>query len=194
MAWPKHRTGLAWRGPQPARPAHRRDPACIQRAHGVACFARGAFRVRTVARLVTAHRRLIGGNVLQGEGSLYMASSSLAWSEVQGMDGPHRRPHGAKHAATVNMAHSVARAEAVGGWTVGGKVKTGIIHGPWRTCLTQLRAPAHSEEGGQWRCGAHRCGRWRRSSTTGKVLLRRLREDPQGRVLLCDLQHGKEGW
>jgi hypothetical protein len=51
-----------------------------------------------VAWLTVAHRRLIGDNELQGEGSHYRASPGTVWSEVQGMDVPRRRPHDAQGA------------------------------------------------------------------------------------------------
>jgi hypothetical protein len=66
------------------------DPACAQRVHDAARFAQGALIACAVARLATAHRRLIDGNVLQGEGPHYRAPPGLAWSEAQGMDGPRR--------------------------------------------------------------------------------------------------------
>jgi hypothetical protein len=144
----------------------------------------GMLRARAVAQLVMAHRRLIGGNMLQGECPHYRAPLGLAWSKAQGMDGPRRRPHDAQR----------AREEAAGGWMVGGKVNMGVVHGQRHMLLTHLRGPACSEEDGRLRCEAHRHGQRRRSSTTGKVLLRRLGEDPQGKVVLCDLQHGREGW
>jgi hypothetical protein len=77
---------------------------------------------------------------------------------------------------------------------VGGKVNTGIVHGPQHTRLTRWRALAHSEEGGRPRCKAHWHGRQRRNSMTRMVLLQRLEEDPWGKVVLCDLQHGKQAW
>jgi hypothetical protein len=81
-------------------------------------------------------RWLTDGNVLQGEVLHYRAPPVPVWSKAQGMDGPRRHPHGVQLGA------------GGGGWTVGGKVNTTIIHGPRRTRLTWLRASAHSEEGG----------------------------------------------
>jgi hypothetical protein len=57
--------------------------------------------------------RLIGGSMLNGESPHYRASPGPTWS---------------------NMVH-VARLETTGGWTIGGKVSTGIVHGPPCTCL-----------------------------------------------------------
>jgi hypothetical protein len=76
------------------------NPSCAQREHGMARFARGTLRSCGVARLAMAHRRLIGGNMLQGEGPHYRTSPDPVWYEVQGMDGPRRHPHNAQLVAT----------------------------------------------------------------------------------------------
>jgi hypothetical protein len=162
-------------------------------------FTQGRLRARGSAQFMPAHRQLIGGNVLQAGGSHYRASLGPAWSDMVCMDFPSQRPHGSERACsgspgvmTTSRARSVVRAEATGGWMVGGKVSTGTIHGPQCTCLTRLRAPAHSEEGGRWRCGAHRLGRRRWSLTVVKVSVLRVGVQLRALVKLLDQCTGRE--
>jgi hypothetical protein len=78
---PQERTGLARHSPRLGMPAHGVPPP--------------AHREHAVARLAMAHQRLIGGNVLLGEGLHYRALPSPMPPEVHGMDIPHRCPNGA---------------------------------------------------------------------------------------------------
>jgi hypothetical protein len=92
----------------------------------------------------------------------------MVWSGAQVVDRPRRGPHGVQRAV---MARNVAQAEAeaIDDWITCGKVFMGRIHGPWRTRVTQSKASDHSDEGGRRRCGAHRRGRRRQSSTAVNV-------------------------
>jgi hypothetical protein len=90
------------------------------------------------------------------------------------------------------MARRVVRLETTGNWTAHGKVSTGHFHDPQRTCLTWSKALDHSEEGGRWRCVAHRRGRRRRSSMGVKVLDLQVKEQIQGLAKLLDLCTGRE--
>jgi hypothetical protein len=80
----------------------------------------------------------------------------------------------------------------VDSWMIGGKVSMGTIHGPHHTSLTRLRVLARSEEGGRRRCGAHQRGRRRRSSTTVKVSVLRVRVQLRALAKLLDLRTGRE--
>jgi hypothetical protein len=178
--------------------AHRHSAlsACCSPATGPNGVAQ---RTRGSARSMPAHGRLIHGNVFQGGGPHYRASPGLVWSDMVHVDCPSRRPHGLQCVCSgssgvtmMRRARSVAREEVAGGWTIGGKVSTSAIHGPRRTCLTRLRAPPHSEEGGRWRCGAHRHGRRHRSSMSVKVSVLWVRVQLQALAKLLDLCTGRE--
>jgi hypothetical protein len=73
----------------------------------------------------------------KGADPCYRASPSMAWSEVQVVDGPRRCPHIVQRAA---MVRRVARAEAASDWMTYGKVSTRRIHGPQYTCLARSKA------------------------------------------------------
>jgi hypothetical protein len=90
------------------------------------------------------------------------------------------------------MVRRVARAEAGGDWMARGKVSTGCIHGHRHSYLTRSKALDRGEEGGQQRCRADQCGRWRRSSTALKVPVLRVMEKLQGLAKLLDLCTGRE--
>jgi hypothetical protein len=151
---------------------------------------------------VPTHRPLNGDSVLHGESPHYRVSPGSAWSDMVHVDYPSRRPHGSQRACRGSSgmmatcrARSVARSEAVGDWTVSGKVSMGVIHGPRCTCLTRLRVLAHSEEDVRQRGGAHRRGRRHRSSTAVKVLVLWVEVKLQALVKLLDLRTGREeGW
>jgi hypothetical protein len=73
---------------------------------------------------------------------------------MQHVDNPRRRPHDAQGARGVwpgavvrRREYDVAWAEPGDSWWVDRKVSMRRIHGPRCTHLTQLRAPARSEEG-----------------------------------------------
>jgi hypothetical protein len=73
-----------------------------------------------------------------------------------------------------------------------GKVYTTSFPSPRCTRLTQLRAPAHSEEDGRQRGRTHWRGLRRRSSTTVKVSVLQVGEQLWALVNLWDLCTGRE--
>jgi hypothetical protein len=120
----------------------------------------------------------------------HLARRGRTWCAWIAQADAHTAPSacsGCSSAMTTRRAHCVARAEAADG-----KVSTGIVHGPRCTCLTRLRAPAHSEEGGRRRCGAHRHGQRRRSSTAVKVSVLLFGVQLRALAKLLDLRTGRE--
>jgi hypothetical protein len=100
-----------------------------------------------------------------------------AWAAqpTTGLAGRRTRPVSARSACSAHLASSALRAHDVAWLTVAhrwpnhGNMYTSRFPSPRCTCLTRLRAPARSEEGGRWRGRTHRRGRWCQSSTAVKV-------------------------
>jgi hypothetical protein len=97
--------------------------------HGTTRLVWGAFRAHAT------HSGSPAAMLLMSADPHYRAPPSLAWSEAHGVDGPRQRPHGAQHAAS--------------GWTVGGKVLRGRIHGPSRNGAARWRPWKQTEDEGR---------------------------------------------
>jgi hypothetical protein len=192
-----HSAHSAYRGPatEPNRPGPAR-PTTSEAGPWGATVAPSARIARTVRCAQSVCRGTVEAGspaanrqpcYARGADPCYRASPGTTWSEAQTLDGPRPGPHGAQRVA---MARHVAWAEAVGDRTARGKVSTGCIHGPRRTCMTRSKAIDSSEEGGRQRCGAHRRGRRPCSSMAVKVSVLRFGEQLQGLVKLLDLRMG----
>jgi hypothetical protein len=81
------------------------------------------------------------------------ALPGTVWPEAEAMDRPRRGPHGTQRAT---LSRSVALLANVEDWMTCGKMSTGGIHGPRRTCLTWSQALNQSEEGKQRSARAQR--------------------------------------
>jgi hypothetical protein len=162
-AWPQSRTGLNQCNPRPVRSSHGLQPhlRAVRAQHG----ALGPGRAQS-ACLVIARGGSLAANRRPGCARVQTHAT-----------GRRLARRGPKHRLwTDHVEVHMARAEAADNWTACEKVSIGRIHGPRRTCLTQSKALDHSEKGGRRRCGAHRHGRRRRSSTTVKVSVLRVME------------------
>jgi hypothetical protein len=129
-------------------------------------------------------RQLTGGQTAQGHGP---ALQGVTWNDVV---------RSAMHGRTTwRSTQRTARGDnARRGATGGGRrrdaqreVFTRRFHGHRHTRLTWSKAPAHSEEGGRWRCGSHQRGQRHRSSTAVKVSVLWVGEQLQALRKLLDL-------
>jgi hypothetical protein len=94
-----------------------------------------------VTRLAVVHRRLPDGQAVH-------KCRPRAIGRCLARRGPKWRPwtdHVEVHTA---LARGVGLPVTAGDWTARGKMSTGSIHGPRRTCLTQSEALNRSKEGG----------------------------------------------